>query len=285
MDQNKISIKGKSCQFYEPERGVFPKVIGREKEMTGILAAWLSINGSPPSAPLLIGPAGMGKTQLVWESATKICKLDLYCMQASEEVTDIDLVCNMMPNGKNFDITLSKLSTAMIRGGVFFIDSIGKMRKKALAKFESVLDHRRFLDASFPLGINIHAHPNFRFIAATNPEDLKGGQLEPWMKQRMTPVIWFDYPARHKIEKIIRKNLPSLSTNRQKIMDCFWEHWREINGTNPPSIRTCLNVFQYAQRLANYDSMDYSHPFSLEYHGDAKTIKEKHIAKAVRGHS
>ena len=262
-------------------------VVGREEEMKMILAAWLSSEGNPPDSPLLVGGAGVGKTQVVWECATKICGKELYCQQGSEELTALDLICTMLPSdehGRKLDITLSKLSTAMVRGGVFFLDSIGKMRKKALALLESVLDHRRYLDASSVLGCNIKAHPEFRFIAATNPEDLEGDQLEEWIRQRLTPKILFGCPERHETERIIQAHHPALSNNGRRLIDCLWRLWGDKNGDKPPSVRACIEIFGYAQKLADSEEMDPSYPFVLEYHGNPAVIKEKHMERAVDAH-
>ena len=89
--------------------------------------------------------------------------------QGREDLTEEDLVCAARISDdadKRIDYILSNLSTALIVGGIYFADGICKLKPRSLAPYESVLDDRRYVDSSF-LGERIHAHPGFRFIAAT----------------------------------------------------------------------------------------------------------------------
>lgn len=135
-------------------------LIGRTQECRMVLAAWMAQPSLPPLAPLLVGEPGMGKNRLIYELARATGK-PLYVLQGHEDVTAEDLVCAVRFSDeadKRMDYILSPLATAMLRGGICFIDEVGKLRAKALAPLASVLDERRYLDSTL-LGERIHAHP------------------------------------------------------------------------------------------------------------------------------
>jgi len=278
MIQNKVLINDEWVPMVEPESGSMGNLIGREEEMKCIHASFLSTENIPPNNPLLIGKSGVGKTKTIWEFA-KICGQELHCQQGHEDLTAFDLIYTI---STKLEKGLSKLSTAMVRGGIYYLDSIGKMRKKALACLESVLDHRRYLDASTEFGTNIKAHPGFRFIAATNPEDLEGDQFEDWLKNRLKPKIEFGYPNRQELDRILEAHHLVPLKNSKRLINCFWKYWIDRNKDKPVSVRTYLDVFGYAQKQATIEKMEqHSNPFVLTYHGNPAVIEEKHIEQAV----
>ena len=169
-----IILKGKQVALSEPYSASMGDLVGREEELKKILAAWITRDGSPPQSPLLIGDPGQGKTHLVLEIA-RLTGKQLFTLQGSEDMTAEDFACTLTPSANHdtrWDYKLGPLPTAMITGNIFFLDGIGKMRKKAMALLESVIDSRRYLE-SVLLGEAILAHPDFRFIAATTPPTWK----------------------------------------------------------------------------------------------------------------
>src|SRR3990172_5409621 len=116
-----------------PALGVEDELIGRNQEARMVLASWIGQSGFPPLAPLLVGEAGVGKNRLIYELARCTGK-NLYVFQGHEDVTAEDLVCAVRFSDdplRKMDYILSPLATAMARGGICFIDEIGKLRPRA----------------------------------------------------------------------------------------------------------------------------------------------------------
>jgi len=278
-----ISINGKAVQLrspYDPKQK--GRLIGRETEIGIIIASWMARRGQLPKAPLLIGLPGLGKSRLVYECA-KLCGKELYTEQGHEDLTSEDLMGTIRPSDdpkKKFDYILSNLATAMIRGGVFFLDGIGKMRERALAPLESVLDERRYMDSSL-LGARIHASPGFRFIAATNPEDLFGKELPDYIRSRIKPVIQIGYLPQEEINEIIRLSYPLLQDNA-KLIDCFWKTWRKRNGSMLPTPRDAKEIFGYAQNVADKELQDSRDGYNVDLgEGFPPQITERHLEIAI----
>jgi MoxR-like ATPase len=278
-----ITLNGKRVALSEPFSAFMGDLVGREVELKKIMAAWIARNGSPPQSPLLIGDPGQGKTHLVLEIA-RLTGKQLYTLQGSEDMTSEDLACTITPGAshdRRWDYKLGPLPTAMITGNVFFLDGIGKMRKKALALLESVMDSRRYLE-SVLLGETIPAHPDFRFIAATNTSDLEMDEgLPDYIRSRLRPVISFDYPDPETINRILVKKHPSLGqeTNRQLIAD-FWDLWRENGNGSPPAPRDAIEVFKFALNIPHVDYTWDRRPVPLSLAEADLAITREHLGRA-----
>ena len=276
-----MPINGKQVQLSKPYHAVLSEMVGREKETRIILASWMAGCGRLPLAPLLVGECGIGKNRTVYEVCT-LSKKALYIFQAHEDVTAEDLMCSVRFSddpSRKMDYILGSLPTAMIRGMVFFIDGLGKMRQRALAPLESVLDERRYLDVT-PIGERIHAHPGFRFIAATNPSDLEEEPIPDFILSRLSPVISFGYPSRDEIDRILRSVYPPLRNNGHVLLDCFWSLWKENMGDSPLSARDSNKIFAYAQSLADWEGMVPGETIGLEKTGQPRSIGVSHIEQA-----
>lgn len=281
MNENMMKINNKLVQLRQPYKAPIIDVVGREEEIKTIIAAWISGKDRLPLSPLLLGEAGVGKNRIVYECA-KICGKDLYAEQGHEDLTPEDLICSVRFSDdpdKKMDYILSNLSTALVQGGIFFLDGIAKMRSRALSPLESVLDERRYIDSSI-LGERIVAHPGFRFIAATNPEDMDENRLPDFIKSRIRPLIHFGYPDLEDTNRIIQTHYPVLSNNGSALLDCFWKLWRVRNGDKPPVPRDSIKIFGFAQNLADFEAMENTDFFILENHGVSPAIKEKHMVRA-----
>jgi len=281
MSGDMIKINNKLVQLSRPYQAKVHEMVGREEAIKTIQVSWMAGNGRMPLAPLLLGDCGIGKNRTVYEVCTRTGK-ELYVCQAHEDITAEDLMCAVRfsddPNRK-MDYILSPLATAMLRGMAFFIDGLGKMRKRALDPLESVLDERRYLDIT-TIGERIYAHPGFRFVAATNPADIEDEPLADFIRSRIDPVIPFGYPSRDEIDQILRSGYPSMRNNAKPILDCFWSLWKKMSQDTPPAPRDSNKIFAYAQSLADWEAMGPGEVVSLEHHKAPCTIEPPHIEQA-----
>ena len=147
LSASTITINGKTVRLSLPV--VIPEsgIVGREVEMNKVLACWLKCDDDIPLSPLLIGAPGVGKNKIVYASS-RICASELYIFQGHEDITAEDLFGSVRISDdreQQMDYIMSPLVTAMIRGGICFIDEIGKIRARALAPLASLLDERRYL--------------------------------------------------------------------------------------------------------------------------------------------
>ena len=261
MTEQTITLNAKIVQLsqaYRPTLDADEALIGRDQEGRMVLAAWIGQPGFPPLAPILVGDAGVGKNRLVYELA-RWTRKDLYVFQGHEDVTAEDLICAVRFSDdarRKMDYILSPLATAMLRGGICFIDEIGKMRPRALAPLVSVLDERRYLDSNL-LGERILAHPGFRFIAATNSVDLAAEAMPEFLRSRLRPVIEMGFPPREEIDRIVQKRFPrldQLNGDGSKLLSQFWSLWREARGEVPPSPRDTLYLFGLMLNVADAEA-------------------------------
>ena len=256
MHEEKIAIGKKlvwSRKPYQPDDNAMIGFVGRGEEMNMIAAAWISGSRSQPLAPLLVGPPGCGKNRVVFEMAKRM-DLDLYVCQGYENITAEELACSLLPadegNGR-IEYLISTLATAMFKGGICFIDEIGKFPGKALALLASVLDDRRYLDLDL-IGERIQAHPSFRFIAATNNEDMEG--LPDFVRSRLFPLIRVDKPEPEMISTIVKQQFPHQQQEMTRLLKSFWGLWNEnYKEWEAPSPRDVIQIFSLADKLADYD--------------------------------
>ena len=222
-----------------------------------VLAAWMGQPSLPPLAPLLVGEPGVGKNRVVYELA-RCTQKPLFVMQGHEDITAEDLVCAVRFSddpGRKMDYILSPLATAMQCGGICFIDEIGKLRPRALAPLASVLDERRYLDSTL-LGERIHAHPGFRFVAATNTVDIDGDALPDFMHSRLRPLIEVGYPSRGELDQIIKTRFDRVGQDGEELLNRFWELWGEHLVDTPPSPRDTIYLFGLTLSLADAETVD-----------------------------
>jgi len=195
MSLKNYIIGEKQVFVSQPYKAPMTELVGRQDEMEMITAAWMAGPGAMPLSPLLLGEPGVGKNRLVYELAHRTGK-ELFIFQGHEDVTAEDLACAVRFSddiNRKMDYVVSPLVTAMLVGGICFIDEIAKIRPRALALLVSVLDERRYIDSTL-LGERVEAKPGFRFVAATNTADLEGNALPEFLKSRMRPVISVGYP-------------------------------------------------------------------------------------------
>lgn len=269
MPQKNLIIDGKEVQLsepYSPTQSLNP-FQGRVSILETITAAWLGGNDSIPLSPLLVGEPGVGKNRIVYEMAKLRDHQELYIFQGHEDVTAEDMACLVRFSDKagdrRLDYILSPISSAMVTGGICFVDEIAKIRPRALALLVSLLDERRYMDSNL-LGGRIKAHENFRFIAATNNADLINNSLPEFIKSRVRPEIFVDYQNREEIDTLFIEKMKSfiaglgnndegfidfkLKNDIKPLLDVFWVKWYDLknNKQKLPTPRDVLYLFNLA---------------------------------------
>jgi MoxR-like ATPase len=230
------------------------ELVGRTSELRLIAASWMGGDECIPLSPLLIGDPGLGKNKLVYELAKRSGK-KLYVFQGHEDVTAEDLACSVRFSDdadRKIDYIRSPLATAMVLGGICFIDEIAKIRPRALALLASVLDDRRYLDSAL-LGNRVDAHKSFRFISATNTADLDTNPLPDFMESRLRPVIEFGYPPPEEINAIVKTTFPRIGEAENELLDEFWVQWGIHKKGKPPAPRDAIQIFGLALSLSDFD--------------------------------
>jgi len=274
-------IRNKSVQVSLPYDAPVGEIVGRDREMREVLAAWMGGPGYFPLSPLLVGEPGLGKNRIVYE-CSRLCGKELYIFQGHEDVTAEDLICSVRfsddPDRK-MDYIVSPLITAMLRGGVCFIDELAKIRRRALAPLASLLDERRYID-SVLLGERIPANPGFRFVAATNSDDFDENPLPDFIASRMRPVIALDYPGRDEIDRIIQTSFAKVRNDGVRLLDRFWELWKQTQGDHPATPRDSLYIFSYAPNLTDFERIEGHPPYDLEARSDTASVGMDHLEKA-----
>ena len=264
------------------------ELVGRLHESKMITAAWIGSSAQPPLCPLLVGEPGVGKNRIVYELSRRT-GLDLYIFQGHEDVTAEDMACTVRFSeeaGRTMDYVVSPLVTAMHRGGICFIDEIGKIRPRALALLASVLDDRRYIDSTL-LGERVQAHPRFRFIAATNTGETHA--LPDFIRSRLRPVIEVGHPPKEEVNQIISRQVAN-EPELEKLLNAFWDLFAGIKRT--PSPRDAVHLFALAGSLRAYERSDAK--LSLNGNGDharlldseasseAYPISAEHLGEAFR---
>jgi MoxR-like ATPase len=271
MEQNTTHSGNKTVyqsEPFNPRKEFMGGFVGRTHEQRLITAAWIAGQNHLPMSPLLIGDPGVGKNRLVYEMARQTGQ-ELYIFQGHEDVTAEDLACSVRFSDHSntvMDYILSPLVTAMKRGGICFIDEIGKIRPRALALLVSVLDERRYIDSTL-LGERIFADKAFRFIAATNSADVN--LLPEFILSRMKPVIKVDYPNSVEIDEVIKAQYKGMNGEILNLLEVFWRLWRDKSSSHfNLSTRDAINVFSLASNLAAMDAS------RREMHADASKASE-----------
>ena len=203
-----VEFQGKL--FLLPPPVKIPKIafVERLDVIEQALAAWLSIDGMDRHNFRLYGPPGVGKNAIIYHLAEILGK-DIYILNGHEELDPEDIACSAtMSKTGEINYVASPLFAAMLKGGIFFFDEIGKAPPGAMNPLASVLDERRSLD-SVLAGIHIEAHEEFLFCAALNEDEERAGRLPEFLDERLTPAIYVGFPERSILKKILSNRLPS----------------------------------------------------------------------------
>jgi len=294
MEKQKIQLNNKlvwPSEPYKPNPLMMPAFVGREHEMEMIMAAWIAGTHSLPLSPVLVGDPGVGKNRIVYE-LSRFTGRDLYMFQGHEDITAEDLACTVRfsdDKANLMEYILSPLVCAMINGGIFFLDEIGKIRPRALALLVSVLDERRYIDSAL-LGERVYAKPGFRFIAATNTGEV--GLLPEFIRSRMRPVIKVGYPPKQEIEEIIQKQFTKRMQNLEELLERFWFMLdKRSKDLPPPTPRDAIAVFSLATSISEFEAGNgieklrnaiKTDAFILDTSDNQITVSYKHLEKALK---
>lgn len=293
MQKQKIQLNNKlvwPSEPYTPNPTMMPAFVGREKEMELIMASWIAGPHTLPLSPVLVGEPGVGKNRIVYELA-RFTNRDLYLFQGHEDITAEDLACTVRfsdDTANLMEYVLSPLVCAMLNGGIFFLDEIGKIRPRALALLVSVLDERRYIDSTL-LGERVYAKPGFRFIAATNTGEV--GMLPEFIRSRLRPVIKIGFPPRQEIEEIIQRQFKSRMENLSALMERFWYMWDMHSTDTPPTPRDAIAVFSMASSISDFESRDgleqlrsiiKTDAFTLDASDNQIAVSYDHLDKAIK---
>lgn len=282
MSASVITVNGKAVRQGQPVPIAAGDIVGREREMNKVLAAWIGGAADIPLSPLLVGAPGVGKNRIVY-ACSRVCDSALYIFQGHEDITAEDLICGVRISDdreRQMDYILSPLASAMVEGGICFIDEIGKIRPRALAPLASLLDERRYIDSTL-LGERIHAHPSFRLIAATNTSDLEQSRLPDFIRSRLQPVITIGYPDRKEVDAIIANRFAASSQGlHASLLEHFWSLWHARHKDKLPSPRDSIQIFAYAHKLADFESAATARPVHLNGSAHTARISKEHLSQA-----
>ncbi|MEW6600798.1 MAG: MoxR family ATPase [Nitrospirota bacterium] len=238
----KVEMGGKIINVPYPTDIPAYKFIGRERIIEKALAAWTCIDGTSPLNFRLYGPPGIGKNALVYELA-RILNKDLYIINGHEELGPEDIACSATMTSKNtIEYVASPLFAAMLRGGIFFFDEIGKAPQSALDPLASVLDDRRSL-TSVLAGIRLKAHPDFLCCAALNEDEETGIGLPGFIDERTRPAIYVGYPYVSEIDEILMSRMKAIPDAWMRALLSDFKH---VNL----SARNTLTLLQFAYGLS-----------------------------------
>ena len=167
--------------------------------------------------PLLIGPAGTGKTRMCYEIAKEL-GLDFYSESA---VTDEFTITGFIDANGNYKE--SNFYKAFTQGGLFCFDELDGSDPNACIKFNAAIANGYCI---FPCGMK-YAHKDFRVVATANTfgngadmQYVGRNQLDAATLDRFMPKIMIDY------EKKIENKL----TDDNKMLDFVREFRKGVNA-------------------------------------------------------
>jgi MoxR-like ATPase len=221
--------------------------VGRPELLLQVLAAWLqTAEDDYPLAPRLVGKPGVGKTTLAYAAARQLGR-QVYFFQATMDTRPEDLVVTpVVAEAGRLRYVASPIVTAMIRGGVVVLDEGNRMSEKSWASLAPLLDQRRYVE-SLLAGIQIPAHPDFRFCATMN-DDASTFDLPEYIHSRLQPQILIDFPEPDEERIILQYNLPFAPREVLEYVVAFLQAAHRAG--EPYTVRDGINVARYALKLA-----------------------------------
>ena len=250
-------VKNINLHLSEPHK-LNSNWIGQREILKQVLACWLVVDeDDQPLTPRLVGPPGIGKTQLAMAAAAKR-EQDLFIYQCTADTRPEDLLITpVLAESGKIAYHASPLVTAMIQGGVCVLDEGNRMNEKSWASLAPLLDHRRYIE-SIVAGVSIEAHPDFR-CAVTMNVDESTFEIPDYILSRLQPTLNIQFPSREDEKAILEYHLPFCEAEMLSMTVDFLQTAHGLKLDFSP--RDGINLLRYATKRMSQES---DHPLAKD---------------------